>query len=152
MASQSRITALAEEMGLSYALEAHYKAHYSLSHYGNPKPLDAIPQEQRDEIAKFYKILRDRGIYCYNPETGKAKEITGYYEAWVRTLRNDPDRPEMQHVTVSQVNDLIHNSTDELKKRIGFRERKPPKSQNKAEIPKVGDVLKITHEFMGGLK
>jgi hypothetical protein len=124
LARQGEIDFIRERFGLSQDdLTDHFKAYYSLSNYGNSRALDAIPDEKRDRIAQFYKSLRQINIFCYNPESGKSKETIGYYQSWVKTLRNNPDRPEFKDINIEQVKEIIKNGMDEFKKNSGFRER-----------------------------
>ena len=104
-------------------LETHQKAYYSLSHYGNKKALDAIPQWKRDKIGQFYRALRDGEIYFYNAETGRSQERVGYYEGWVKILRNDPNKPEMRDINIDQVRQFIQNALEEVRKELRLKDR-----------------------------
>ncbi len=121
MEGKSEISSLMEKLELDEeTLVVHRKANDQFSRSGNAKALEAIPEERRERIAKFYSKLRRWGIYNYHPETGRFGRSVGYCELWVQILRNDPRRPEMENVNVDEVRQLIENGLEEVHERMGI--------------------------------
>ena len=139
METKSRISALMERLNISNEdLKSHKKAYASLSKYGNRKPLDAIPEWQRNKIAEFYQSLRNHGIYDYNPENERFKRSCDYLDAWVYLLQNDTRRPEMESVTREQVKSLIDSGLDDVKRRMGIHKTKQEYTK---EIKHISEAL-----------
>ncbi len=142
MERQSGIDALIRTLGIYQGdLITHKRAYESLSKHGNEKPLEAIPEETRNQIAKLYKKLYENGIFCYNPESGKYRRQISYLEAWVEILKNNPNMPEFSDVTISEVEKMLREGIQVAPRIKG--------NVNFGLLPKEvkSETLEITHLF-----
>jgi hypothetical protein len=125
MVSKGEIDALRASLGISEdELITHKKAYDVLSTTGSEKALNAFLDEKRDKIASFYATLRKWGVYNYRPDKRTFQVITDYYDAWLYDVRNDPDRPENQSMTLEELLQNFKTGMEDFLKKINFRDRK----------------------------
>jgi hypothetical protein len=117
-----------EEIMLSMDLDDnqlidHQRAYESLSRHGSDRKLKAIDQEARQKIGRFYRKLRELGIYPGPIYEGKPtwQVSTDYREAWYRLLKKRPN--EYPYLTRDDVNKLLDAYYQELSQRCKGRGR-----------------------------
>jgi hypothetical protein len=93
----------------------HLKAHDELSLRNSDKLLKGIPQETRAKMTKFYKMLRDDGIY-YTPGE-KPQRICTYLEGWKLLLEANP-RSVGERVSQEQVATMLKESIKDVIQRM----------------------------------
>jgi len=117
-----------EEIMLSMELDEdqlidHQRAYESLNRHGSDRKLKAIDQGARQKIARFYRRLRELGIYPGPIHEGKLtwQVSTDYREAWYQLLKKRPD--EYPYITRDEVNQILDAYYQELAQRFKGRGR-----------------------------
>jgi hypothetical protein len=101
----------------------HQRAWESVTQHGSERKLNAIDKEVRDKIGRFYRKLRDLGIYPGPIQDGKLtwQVSADYREAWYRLLKKRPD--EYPYLTRDHVNRLLEAYYLELSQKFKGRGR-----------------------------
>jgi len=101
----------------------HAEASDYLSRHGSERKLNAIDDEVKGRIGRFYRKVRDLGIYPGPIQNGKLtwQEIVDYWEGWYWALKARPD--EYPRISRSEVNEVIEKSFEELRERMRIKAR-----------------------------
>jgi hypothetical protein len=117
-----------EEIMLSMELDdeqliEHHRAWEAVTRHGSERKLNAIDKEVREKIGRFYRKLRELGIYPGPIRDGKLtwQVSTDYREAWYKQLKKRPD--EYPYLTRDDVNQLLEAYYLELGQRFKGRGR-----------------------------
>lgn len=104
-------------------LVLYYKASDYLSATGKDLKMRAIPAETRERITKFYRHLREAGLYAAEPKQERPKyhEIVSYEEGWYRILKANPN--ESPQITREDVKKILSDQNAEWKARFEPRLR-----------------------------
>lgn len=92
-------------------LKFHAEAHEEFSLKDSDRLLKKIPDETRNKIGRFYKKLRDEGIYYY-PGKKPMRRCT-YLEKWQEILEENP-RSQGEKITQKEIAGLLKNSIQEV--------------------------------------
>lgn len=92
-------------------LKSHAEAHNVFSTTGSETKLKQIHPDARDKIGKFYRILREAGIYYYPGK--RTQETCSYVGCWQRMINGNP-RSMGEKISLSQTKELIASSVKEV--------------------------------------